>query len=573
MSTPGAQKPTLVDDAWDSVVGGFDWIKSVLIGEFADNRPLSAVIADMLVSFVPGVVIVTSARDAVAVSLRLAQHPEKRQHVMEWVVLCACLITLALPLAMAAGGLAAAGVGAIVGGIAGSELGAALRAVMLLLAREGAKLVELIQFLQKFVSGNIIGFLKAVKFIQYEKVLIQALSKITGKLLTICKSVRIHLEKLLAAAENSSVARWVGEHTDLLKNSSVVAETRAAIAKLAEWERRFYALQQDAIKQVPLALAELDARLTKVLSQAAPKEVHTVASGTQADKAVATLPPKQAVTDVAGRSIPVNATPSTTPRASRASPTSRPPRSSKPAAKPPADPPKPPPKDKPDPVASVADGKNTKKQATLDVAAAADKERISGLSKEAAEAEARGDKALAAAKTEEARTILRPHLPKNPGDSWDEVIKRLDVSSPKDGAVFWSGDPKLAQRFAESINGVTLETTTGGRIIDGWDEVNKAYAWDPRFGDPPYGRDLWAGVSENYAKGVSGQVNAVQPPPKLWDEGTLWHNVEKPVIQNKLMTGEVTGINLNTVNSAGDFIPLSDNYVDSLMKLEGRVPW
>lgn len=208
MSFPETQKPNgLVDDAWDSVVGGFEWIKSVLIGEFADDRPLSAVIADMLVSFVPGVVLVTSARDAVAVSLRLAQHPEKRQLLMEWVVLCACLITLALPLAMAAGGLAAAGVGAIVGGIAGSELGAALRAVMLLLAREGAKLVELIQFLQKFVSGNILGFLKAVKFIQYEKVLIQALSKITGKLMTICRSVRIHLEKLLAAAENSGVAK------------------------------------------------------------------------------------------------------------------------------------------------------------------------------------------------------------------------------------------------------------------------------------------------------------------------------------------------------------------------------
>ena len=177
---------------------------------------------------------------------------------------------------------------------------------------------------------------------------------------------------------------------------------------------------------------------------------------------------------------------------------------------------------------------------------------------------------------------MRPHLPKNPGDSWDGVIQRLDVSSPKDGAVFWSGtadqaktmnQPDAARAFAESINGVTLETTSGGRIIDGWDEVNKGYAWDQRYGEPPYGRDLWAGVSEKYAKGATGEISAVQTPGKLWDESTLWQNAEKPIMQRKLLTDEVTGINMNTVNSAGEIIPLSDNYVNSLLKLEGRTPW
>lgn len=62
---------TILDDAWAHVVGGMDWLKSVLFGEFADHRPLSAMVADMLVSFLPGVVIVISARDAVAVILRL----------------------------------------------------------------------------------------------------------------------------------------------------------------------------------------------------------------------------------------------------------------------------------------------------------------------------------------------------------------------------------------------------------------------------------------------------------------------------------------------------------------------
>ena len=60
------------DEAWASAVGGWDWVKSLILGEFQDNRPLTVLITEMLVTFVPGVVIVTSARDAVAVSLRLS---------------------------------------------------------------------------------------------------------------------------------------------------------------------------------------------------------------------------------------------------------------------------------------------------------------------------------------------------------------------------------------------------------------------------------------------------------------------------------------------------------------------
>jgi hypothetical protein len=324
------------------------------------------------VSFVPGVIIVTSARDAVAVSLRLAKHPEKREHTMEWVVLCACLITIALPLAMAAGGLAVAGVGAIVGGIAGSELSAALRAVMLLLAKEGAKLVELIEFLQKFVSGNIVGFLRAVKFIQYKKVLIQALSKVTGKLMHICKSVRLHLEQWVKAAESSSAAKWIGEHTDLLKNSAALKEAKAAIAMLADWEQRFYALQQAALKQVPLALAELDARLAKVLAQTAPREVHTVAAGVQADKLVAATPAKQMVADVPGRVMA-----KVEHKAATAAPKTGKP--AKPKAKPAKDGPTPPPKEKPDPIKPPKEGKNNKKQEAADAEVIATREKAAAI--------------------------------------------------------------------------------------------------------------------------------------------------------------------------------------------------
>ncbi|WP_445234386.1 hypothetical protein [Duganella rhizosphaerae] len=247
---------SILDDVWESTVGGLNWLKSVLIGEFSDNRSLSAVIADMLVSFVPGVIIVTSARDAVAVIVRLAHHPEKRQELMEWVLLSACLITLALPLAMAAGGAVAAGVGAIVGGVAGSELAAALRAVMLLLIKEASKLGEILRFLQKFMHGDIALFLRSIKFSKYEKVLLMAFDKTVNKLLEICRALRAKLEYV-----------------------SYFDDVKHAIARLSEWERKFYSVQQDALRQLPRAVAELDRRLAELVAQVAPKESHIAVSG------------------------------------------------------------------------------------------------------------------------------------------------------------------------------------------------------------------------------------------------------------------------------------------------------
>jgi hypothetical protein len=275
-----SERTSIVDDAWDSAVGGLGWLKSVLFGEFVDNRPLSAMVADMLVSFVPGVVIVTSARDAVAVIVRLAQHPEKREDTLEWIVLAACMITLALPLAMAAGGAVAAGVGAVVGGIAGSELGAALRAVMLLLIKEAAKLGDVVRFLQKFIKGDLIAFLRAIKFATYEKALLMAFDKTARKLIDICQGLRAHLERL----------RYFDD-------------AQRAIAALTEWERRFYAVQAAAIKQLPIALAELDARLAKLVGQVAPRDSHIAVPAVKAESPKKAELHAQHVDDVPGKPL------------------------------------------------------------------------------------------------------------------------------------------------------------------------------------------------------------------------------------------------------------------------------
>jgi hypothetical protein len=550
--TPNQQ--SILDDAWAQVVGSMDWLKSVFFGEFADHRPLSAVVADMLVSFIPGVVIVTSARDAVAVILRLANHPEKREELMEWVLLSACLIVIALPLAMAAGGLAAAGVGAIVGGIAGSELGAALRAVMLMLIKEASKLVELVRFLQKFIKGDVLKFLRAVNFAKYEKPLIQALHKISGKLVEIVQSLRTHLESL--------------RYFDTVK---------ATILKLIEWETKFYAVQQDALKYVPKALAELDARLAKVLAQTAPKEAHTVAGGVQADKTSVSAPAVQRVKDTPGKSMPkvddkatpggAAPTPTTAPVPSPA-PTPAPTLAPTPAAVPapariPSPAPKPtpkptptsapidkskappaaPPVDTPDPIKPPDPGANGKKQAIADAAIAADREQITKLSKEG--------------KIAEARAILQPHVDaaKNATTSAEKeaameaIIERLDVTSDKE-KMFWSGNKELAGKIATEQGKTILEQTPGGKVIDGWDDLNNTFSWDAK-DMGPHGWDLWGDVSAKYSKDAVGDIDVIQDFKKFPAGGPTWRGSEWPTIVKE---GQVTSINIFSMDGAGNIL-------------------
>ncbi|MFM0157465.1 hypothetical protein PQR05_10065 [Paraburkholderia sediminicola] len=282
----------LLDRIWEEVVGdaaaSLNWLKDLLFGEFVPDRPFSVIVAEMLANFVPGVIIFTSARDAVAIIIRLATHPERREQVSEWILLCACLIALALPLVMAAAGAAAAGVGAIVTGIMGDELAATLRASMLMLIEESGKLAEMVRFLNKFVKGNILQFLEDVKFAKYEKSLLEILEQTTGKLIGIVQQVR---GKLMNAR---ILSVRIADHLESVQN---------LINKLSMWEQRFYAVQQEGVKQIPRAVAELQQRLDKLLMQEAPKESHMVSAGVTANKPPPVAPLRQEINDTPGAAI------------------------------------------------------------------------------------------------------------------------------------------------------------------------------------------------------------------------------------------------------------------------------
>jgi hypothetical protein len=100
-----------------------------------------------------------------------------------------------------------------------------------------------------------------------------------------------------------------------------------------------------------------------------------------------------------------------------------------------------------------------------------------------------------------ARRALEPYVRR--GDL-RATIDRLDVSSPRDGAKFWSGAKAEVQRLAGDA-GVTLETTPGGRVVDGWKAIDESFPWPP----PTRDADFWGNLSKKYSEGVSGRVEVV----------------------------------------------------------------
>lgn len=101
------------------------------------------------------------------------------------------------------------------------------------------------------------------------------------------------------------------------------------------------------------------------------------------------------------------------------------------------------------------------------------------------------------------------------------LVDKLDVSSPKDGAVFWSGTKYEAQQYAKEIGGVTLETTKGGRIVDEWPYMQKKMPWEDG------GRDFWMDLSREYSNKASGNITVVRN-----EIGYIWENVEEVTLIN-----------------------------------------
>src|SRR5690606_35219697 len=124
-------------------------------------------------------------------------------------------------------------------------------------------------------------------------------------------------------------------------------------------------------------------------------------------------------------------------------------------------------KDKPESGKPAADSANSKKQVVADATIAADRERIAKLSKEGRIAEAQDILQPYVDTAKSAKTVVERERAMN------SILQRLDVTSEKE-KMFWSGNKELARKIAKDNGKIILEETPGGKVIDGWKDLDEA---------------------------------------------------------------------------------------------------
>lgn len=127
---------------------------------------------------------------------------------------------------------------------------------------------------------------------------------------------------------------------------------------------------------------------------------------------------------------------------------------------------------------------------------------------------------------------------------YDTAASYLDLSTPRDGAVFWSGVPgDVSEAYATSVNGKTIAMTPGGSMFNDWRGFNEMYpgsAWGT--GAPNDARPVWVALSREFASGATGQVYHLTPVGYVANPNSIWFTDEQVVINQLQKIGTITGI-------------------------------
>ena len=84
---------------------------------------------------------------------------------------------------------------------------------------------------------------------------------------------------------------------------------------------------------------------------------------------------------------------------------------------------------------------------------------------------------------------------------------------------------------ARARGGSLLETTLGGRVVDGWPAIRAQFS-TPEF---------WGPLSDRYASQLTGHVSAFQAPAVFGRGGDIFRAFELPHLDARLVDGFVTG--------------------------------
>jgi hypothetical protein len=131
----------------------------------------------------------------------------------------------------------------------------------------------------------------------------------------------------------------------------------------------------------------------------------------------------------------------------------------------------------------------------------------------------------------------------------DAMVARLDVTSDKE-KIFWSGNKELAGKTATEKGKTILEQTSGGKLIDGWDDLNNTFSWNPKDMEP-HGWNFWGDVSSKYAQDAAGEIDVIQDFRKFPGGGPTWRGREWPTIVDE---GRVTSINIFSMDETGTIL-------------------
>lgn len=261
----------LIDNIGDELDGAQKWVKSFVYGEFGDNRPVSTIVAEMITGFVPGMTLVYSARDSVAVTMRMVNHPEKQDDIQEWMLLAAYLLPFVITGATtatgagvgAAGGAVAAGAGAVPGAGIGAAVGAATGSVLanvakcvgLFMIQKTPHLATIIQKLAAYTKGNTLTMIKKLKFSDYGQGVTSFVTGILGSLLAVTKRVK-------AALSYGAKINWMG-----------LGWAKTIYERMARFEAAIISMINKAKSNITQVFKEFDQHLQQLLKQKLPPEL------------------------------------------------------------------------------------------------------------------------------------------------------------------------------------------------------------------------------------------------------------------------------------------------------------
>ena len=212
-----------------------DWLWGTVQGAFNEKQTTSQIIVDAVVGMIPLVGDASAARDLIAVGSRLANQPEKREEVTEWVLLIIFIFAL-IPVA-----------GGVIKGVG---------RLLLRMGKDAAEnqklLQEIIGFLNRINHGDSLKFFRELDITRYQSELIEQFNAFADKLVAALNAIKTKLDWFISKDMRRSIDTWITQFTELKRLGG---------------------------KMIPQAVKDLNQRLKMMQQMVYQAEWHTVYPG------------------------------------------------------------------------------------------------------------------------------------------------------------------------------------------------------------------------------------------------------------------------------------------------------